>query len=378
VSPVIAQIWANQVERLGGQPGFAETFLPRGRPPIAGELFRSPDLARTLNMIAETHGAALYGGELGEAIERAARKAGAVMTAADLAAHHCDWAEPIDVGFGGHRVHELPPNGQGIAALVALGVLERAAIADLAPDSPELLHLQIEALKLGTYDVRRHVADPDHMTIDVRALLDPARLDDLARSIRRDRISVPAPASQHRGATVYLTAADAAGMMVSYIQSNYHGFGSGVVVPGTGIALNNRGSCFVTETGHPNCVGPAKRPLNTIIPGFITKDGAPVAAFGLMGGTMQPQGHLQLMSRMLASGQNPQAALDAPRWRVEGDAVWVEASMPEDARRGLSTLGHDLMIGTSLDFGAGQIIWRLDEGYVAASEGRRDGCAAGF
>jgi gamma-glutamyltranspeptidase/glutathione hydrolase len=216
------------------------------------------------------------------------------------------------------------------------------------------------------------------MRIAIRDLLEPARLDALARGVRRDRVAVPAPPSQHRGATIYLAAADASGMMVSLIQSNYHGFGSGVVVPGTGIALNNRGACFVTDPAHPNCVGPAKRPLNTIIPGFVTKDGKAVAAFGVMGGMMQPQGHLQVVSRMLASGQNPQTALDAPRWRVEGEDVWVEEAMSQTARRGLEARGHRLSPGTSLDFGAGQIIVRIDGGYVAASESRRDGCAAGF
>jgi gamma-glutamyltranspeptidase/glutathione hydrolase len=220
-----------------------------------------------------------------------------------------------------------------------------------------MLHLQIEALKFGAADVRAHVADPDAMTVSVAELLDRARLDDFAKNVQRDRVAIPAPRSMNRGATVYLTAADQEGTMVSLIQSNYVGFGSGVVVPGTGIALNNRGSCFDTDRAHPNCVGPGKRPLNTIIPGFITKDGAPFASFGVMGGTMQPQGHTQVASRMLVSDQNPQAAIDAPRWRVEGDEVWVEASLPSDAKRGLAARGHRLREGTLLEFGAAQITW---------------------
>ncbi len=275
-------------------------------------------------------------------------------------------------------IHELPPNGQGIAALVALGILERMEVDGLHPDSPEMLHLQIEALKLGVADVRDNVADPDAMRVAMADLLDPLRLDELARTIARDRVAVPAPGSMNRGATVYLAAGDASGMMVSFIQSNYHGFGSGVVIPGTGIALNNRGSCFVTTPGHPNRVGPRKRPLNTIIPGFISKDGAPIAAFGVMGGTMQPQGHTQMACRMLVSGQNPQAAIDAPRWRVEGDDVWVEASMPAETQSGLAARGHRLGTQSFLDFGAAQIVRRVDHGYVAASEGRRDGAAVGF
>ena len=377
VSPIIALIWERQVERLGGQPGFAETFLPHGRAPTPGELFRSVDLARTLEAIGATRGEALYRGVLADRIEAAALRDGGLMKAADLAAHRCDWVEPLDVTFCGHRVHELPPNGQGIAALIALGVLERCGIDGLAPDDPEMLHLQIEALKVGVFDVRTHVADPEHMRVEAASLLDPARLDELAAGIRRGA-AAPMRNAQRAASTVYLSAADSAGMMVSLIQSNYHGFGSGVVVPGTGIALNNRGSGFVTERDHPNCVGPSKRPLNTIIPGFITKDGEAVAAFGLMGGTMQPQGHLQVVSRMLASGQNPQTAIDAPRWRCEDGETWVEGEMPEDARSGLAARGHRLVEGTFLDFGASQIIRRTAHGYVAASESRRDGCAVGF
>src|SRR6185503_7318176 len=168
------------------------------------------------------------------------------------------------------------------------------------------------------------------------------------------------------------------GMMVSLIQSNYHGFGSGIVVPGTGIALNNRGSCFVTKPGQPNRVGPSKRPLKPIIHGLVTRDGAPEITFGVMGGTMQPQGHTQVISRMLCSGQNPQAAIDAPRWRVEGGEVWIEASLPAEAKRGLAERGHQLREGTLLEFGAAQIIRKVAHGYIAGSEGRRDGCAVGF
>jgi gamma-glutamyltranspeptidase/glutathione hydrolase len=378
VSPTVAMIWKNQVERLHAQTGFAETFLPRGRAPTAGEHFRPPYHAATLEKLAKSGGESLYRGELAEAIAREAAADGGLITTKDLDTHVCDWVDPIDVEFFGHRIHELPPNGQGIAALIALGILERLDIVGLKPDSPEMLHLQIEAMKLGIGDVREHVADPDFMTIAPAALLDPARLDEMAQSIDRDRVAVPPPASMHRGATVYLATADQDGTMVSLIQSNYHGFGSGIVVPGTGIALNNRGSCFVTEAGHPNRVGPSKRPLNTIIPGFVTKDGAPAITFGVMGGTMQPQGHTQVISRMLCSGQNPQAAIDASRWRVEGDELWIEEAMPAAAKRGLTERGHHLREGTLLEFGAAQIIRKVASGYIAASEGRRDGCAVGF
>ncbi len=378
VSPVIAQIWEKQVTRLGRQPGFAETFLPRGWAPAAGELFRPPHQAKTLTEIAETRGESLYRGALGETLAKASAADGGLLTAEDLAAHRADWVTPIHVDFAGHRIHETPPNGQGIAALIALGVLERCDIAGLPPDSPEMLHMQIEALKLGARDAERHVADPDYMEVTPDDLLDPARLDDLARSIRCDRASTPPREPLATSSTVYLAAADANGMMVSFIQSNYGGFGCGVVVPGTGIALNNRGAGFVTTPGHPNCVGPRKRPFNTIIPGFITKNEAPVAAFGVMGGSMQPQGHLQVASRMLISDQNPQAAIDAPRWRYDYGDVHVEASMAEAARDGLAARGHRLATISPLDVGAAQTILRQGDGYVAASESRRDGCAVGY
>ncbi len=378
VSPIISQIWKANVDRLKDQPGFADAFMPRGRAPAAGEYFSRRDMVATLAKIADTEGEDFYRGEIAAKIARAAKDSGGFIGEDDMASHSIDFLDTIDVEFRGHRIHEIPPNGQGIAALVALGLLERLEIDGLRPDSPELVHLEIEALKLGVADVRDHVADPDTMEVTPAALLDPARLDDMARGIARDRIAVPAPRSMNRGATVYLAAADASGMMVSLIQSNYHSFGSGVVVPGTGIALNNRASCFVTRPGHPNRVGPRKRPLNTIIPGFITKDGAPVAAFGVMGGTMQPQGHTQMAVRMLACGQNPQTAIDAPRWRVEGEDIWIEPSMAAETRAGLTARGHKLSEGTLLDFGAAQTILRVDHGYIAASESRRDGCAVGF
>jgi gamma-glutamyltranspeptidase/glutathione hydrolase len=378
VPPSLARLWDRQVQRLRDQPGFSETFLPNGRAPLPGELFRCPEQAETLQAIGVSRGEAFYRGHLTETICRASKQAGSALSAEDFAAHRCDWVAPIAVEFRGHHIHELPPNGQGIAALMALGILERCDTAGLHPDSPEMLHIQIEAMKLGMADVRAHVADPDYMQVTPAELLDASRLDNLAKAIRRDRVAAPAPAPQRESGTVYLAAADSSGMMVSLIQSNYMGFGSGVVVPGTGIALHNRGAGFVTTPGHPNRVGPGKRPLNTIIPGFISKDGAPVAAFGVMGGTMQPQGHAQVVSRMLANGQNPQEAIDAPRWRVLEGELWVESSLAPEARQGLAARGHILVEGDPLDFGASQIIWRIEHGYVAGSESRRDGCAAGF
>ena len=379
VSPVVAQIWLRQVATLSGYPEFARVFLPQGRAPAAGEIFRCPDHAKTLEAIAASDGDAFYRGAIAEAIAAAAKRDGGAMTLADLAEHEPEWVAPLAVDFQGVRIHELPPNGQGLAALIALGVLDRCDLDRLEADSAELQHLAIEATKLGMADAAAHVADPAAMRVKAETLLADGYLRERAGLIRRDRAQAPDPGKPPQGGTVYLAAADAQGMMVSYIQSNYRGFGSGIVAPGTGVALNNRGACFSLDPGHPNRVGPRKRPFNTIIPGFATVGGAPLAAFGVMGGSMQPQGHVQVALRLFARRQNPQAAIDAPRWRVEGGDLMVEPSWSGAFRAALAARGHTLVDGGPLDFGAGQIIWRLDEGgYAAASESRRDGQAVGF
>jgi gamma-glutamyltranspeptidase/glutathione hydrolase len=379
VPPVIAKTWRERTGHLTPFEGFVRTFLPGGRAPAAGELFRCPEQAETLELIAASRGEAFYRGALAERIVAAAKLEGGVMGLDDLGDHKADWVEPLGVDFKGYRIHELPPNGQGLAALIALGILDRIDLGSLDPDGVEMQHLQIEATKLGMADVRAHVGDPEAMQLRAADLLTPAYLDERAKQIDRGRAVAPRPGAPHGRGTVYLAAADASGTMVSLIQSNYHGFGSGIVVPGTGIAMNNRGSGFVLEPGHPNQVGPRKRPLHTIIPGFATKDGAPVAAFGVMGGAMQPQGHVQLGMRMFGLGQNPQAAIDAPRWRAEAETLMIEAAWGEDFRRGLTARGHVLEENPPLQFGAAQVIWRLPVGgYVAASESRRDGQAVGF
>jgi gamma-glutamyltranspeptidase / glutathione hydrolase len=378
VSPVVAQIWLRQVA-LGAYPEFARVFLPEGRAPAAGEVFRCPDHANTLEAIAASDGQAFYRGAIAEAIAAAAKREGGAMTLADLAEHEPEWVTPLGVDFHGVRIHQLPPNGQGLAALIALGVLDRCDVEGLDADSAELQHLAIEATKLGIADAAAHVADPAAMRVEAETLLADGYLRERATLIRRDRAQAPDPGKPPQGGTVYLAAADAEGLMVSYIQSNYRGFGSGIVAPGTGVALNNRGACFSLDPGHPNCVGPRKRPFNTIIPGFATVGGAPLAAFGIMGGSMQPQGHVQIALRLFARGQNPQAAIDAPRWRVEGGDLMVESAWSGAFRAALAARGHKLVDGGLLDFGAGQVIWRLEGGgYAAASESRRDGQAVGF
>jgi len=378
VSPRIARQWAMQAPALMHEPGFASAFAKDGAVPRAGQSWRFPEQARTLQQIAETGGEAFYRGPLAEAIAAHAQRTGGSISLADLAAHRAQWVTPIAQNYRGLTLHEIPPNGQGIAALIALGLLEHF---DLGPvDSARFYHLQIEAMKLAFADLHAHVADPAAMTVRPEALLDPAYLAERARLIDPHRANMPTAGLPKSGGTVYLTAADASGMMVSFIQSNYRGFGSGVVVPGTGIALHSRGENFSLQAGHPNEVAPGKRPFHTIIPGFVTRQGAPVMAFGVMGGAMQAQGHLQMMTRLADFGQNPQTMSDAPRFRVDPDCVGLESDVDPQVAATLGRWGHNVAIAArdSLEFGAAQLIQRSEAGYVAASDARRDGQAVGY
>ena len=380
VSLTIAGQWTAQTPELKVQPGFAEAFLPQGRPPAPGERFRFPAHAATLEKIAATKGEAFYRGELAEKLEAHAKAHGGVMTVSDLAAHKPDWVETLTMDYRGYTLHELPPNGQGIVALIALGILENFDVASLPVDSPDSVHLQIEAVKLAFADAQAFVADIDHMPFPPKQLLDKNYLAARAKLINMKKAQPFAAGTPPRGGTVYLTAADASGMMVSMIQSNYMGFGSGVAVPGTGISLQNRGATFVLKEGHPNRVGPGKRPYQTIIPGFVTRDGKPVMSFGVMGGTMQPQGHTQVMVRIADYGQNPQAASDGPRFRwVQGLDVSVEGGFPAATLEELKRRGHRIVtVDDYNQFGCAQMIWKLEDGYLAASDPRRDGQAVGF
>ncbi|MCR9124766.1 MAG: gamma-glutamyltransferase family protein [Rhodobacteraceae bacterium] len=385
VTPVIAALWARAADQLGAMPGFAETFLPDGQAPRAGTFFASPGHARSLRLIAETGGRAFYEGEIAEAIVAFAARHGAALSLADMAAHRPDWCGTLSRAFDGSVLHEIPPNGQGIAALIGLGILSHTAIRDMDADDPQALHLQIEAMKLALRDAERYVADLDHMTdVPPEALLDDGYLAARAALIDPDRATDFGAGAPRTGGTVYLTAADASGMMVSFIQSNYAGFGSGVVVPGYGLSLQNRGAGFVLDQAHPNAVGPSKRPFHTIIPGFLTAtDGAPIMSFGVMGGPMQAQGHVQMVLRTQLFGQDPQMAADAPRWRVtEGLGVACETTLPEATRARLEALGHRLTLeppDNAFGFGGAQLIHRLPQrGYLAGSDPRKDGAAMGF
>jgi gamma-glutamyltranspeptidase / glutathione hydrolase len=382
---VVQEKWAAAVPDLKDMPGFAETFLPQGRAPKVGERFVFLGAARALERIAATQGAALYGGEIAAAAAAHAAKHGGAMLVADFAAFLPEWVEPIDMEVYGHRLHQIPPNGQGIAALIALGILQHVDLAAHAVDGATAQHLQIEAMKLGFADTYAHVADPSGMRRSVREMLEPQYLKERAALIDPRRAQVFGEGHADRGGTIYLSAADQSGMMVSFIQSNYMGFGSGVVVPEWGLSMQNRGHAFSLDAASPNCVAPRKRPFHTIIPGFLTKDGLPQMSFGVMGGNMQPQGHLQTLVRMLVYRQQPQAACDAPRWRFnQGLSINVEAAMQSATTLRLRELGHEIEViqDSYQDFGAGQFIWRLGdpavEGYVAASDPRRDGQAVGY
>jgi gamma-glutamyltranspeptidase/glutathione hydrolase len=379
VSPTIAAQWANQVPELKDQPGFAGAFLPDGRPPFPGQKFKWPAHAKALEAIAESKGKAFYKGKLADKIEAAAKKQGGAMRASDMAAHKSDWVKCLEMDYRGYTLHEIPPNGQGIVALMALGMLEHFDLRSHPVDGADSLHLQIEAMKLAFADARAFVADIDHMkAVTPASLLDKSYLKERARLIDPKRAQDFGHGRPRGSGTVYLAAADASGMMVSFIQSNYMGFGSGVVVDG--ISLQNRGGTFVVQPGHPNCVGPQKRPYQTIIPGFVTKGGKPVMSFGVMGGTMQPQGHAQVLVRIADYGQSPQAACDGPRFRViQGMQVSVEDNMPAGAVEELLKRGHKMVtVDDYNQFGCGQMIWKLDGGYFTASDPRRDGQAVGF
>lgn len=384
VSHTVHRQWQKQVPELIDQPGYREAFTPNGRAPLPGERFICPGQANTLERIARTKGEDFYRGELAAAIAQHARATGGLITEADLAAHQVDWVEPIKIGYRDVELYEIGPNGQGIAALMALGMLEHFDLASYEPDSAHAVHLQVEAMKLAFADLHEYVADVDRMKeVTAAHLLDPAYLAQRAKLIDPERAAQPRPGKPHSGGTVYLTAADRNGMMVSFIQSNFKGFGSGVVVPNTGIALHNRGFGFNLRPGHANEVAPGRRPFHTIIPGFLMRGGAPLMSFGLMGGSMQAQGHVQMTLRIADQGLNPQAASDAPRWRVLDDnhGLALEWNMPQATVEGLRLLGHPVSVAPrhDLEFGSAQLALRLaNGGYVAASDHRKDGYPVGL
>ncbi|ANF86843.1 gamma-glutamyltransferase [Pseudomonas antarctica] len=382
VTPIISELWRLGAEQLKDQPGFAECFLPGGKVPAAGEKVRLKDHANTLKSIADTQGESFYRGELAHAIIAHARANGSVMSLEDLATHRVEWVETLSVPYAGAVVHELPPNGQGIATLAGLTLLDALGVGKHPVDSVETLHPVLEAMKLALADLQHYVTDSEHMQVKPAQLLDPTYLAERASRVS-EHAANPGHGSPKAGGTVCLSTADENGMMVSFIQSNYMGFGSGVVVPGTGISLQNRGAAFTLEPGHVNAVAPGKRPFHTIIPGFVMNaDGTPLMAFGLMGGPMQAQGHLQMMLRILRYKQNPQAAANAPRWRIEaGLQVSVEREFDQLLAQALRAKGHLIDFEDPsgvFAFGGAQIIQRTRHGYVGGTDPRKDGLIAAY
>jgi gamma-glutamyltranspeptidase/glutathione hydrolase len=377
VAPIMAAAWQRAESRYQSMPQFGELFFPHGRAPKAGEIFSSNELAATLSEIAATKGESFYRGRLAEIIAATSRAGTGQMTIDDLAAHHCDWVEPINIRYHDINVHEIPPNGQGLAALIALGLLERFDLPSFPINSADSVHLQVECMKLGLADIARHLADPNWMTVSVEQLLAPERLDQLAARIDMAQAGYPADQPLREHGTVYLTTADQCGMMVSFIQSNFMGFGSGVVIPGTGISMQNRGHGFSLIKGHPNQVDGGKRPYHTIIPGFVTRDERPLMSFGVMGGHMQAQGHVQMITRIFDYRLDPQAASDYPRWYLtENYDLAVEPGFSPELLAELSQRGH--RVRTDLDrsqFGGAQLIYKGEGGYCAGSDHRKDGLA---
>ena len=379
VAPEVARAWRRAkrvyLELKGPEfEPFKRHFFPKGRAPLPGEVFKSEEMARALELIAESEGEAFYRGEIAEKIAGFARRTGGYLSEEDLAAHEVLWVEPISVEFAGAKVYELPPNGQGVVALLALAILRELGLLRY-PGELEL-HLAVEATKLAFAAAFREVADPEEDPKAAGRLLDPAFIKELAERIGER--AGPWPRPDHLpGGTVYLAAADREGA-VSLIQSNYMGFGSGVLVPGTGVALQNRGAGFVARSGHKNAVAPAKRPYHTIIPGFIALPQELRGAFGLMGGFMQPQGHVQLVLRLLLEGQNPQSALDAPRWQLvfSNEELILEPGFPQHLALGLAERGHRVRVEPEYAlFGRGQFAL-VGPGYLlGASEPRADGLA---
>ena len=383
VSPTVHRQWQAQVADMLPEPGYREAFAPNGRAPLPGENFICPGQARTLERIAASKGDDFYHGELAKAIADHARATGGLLDEADLAAHEPEWVEPISMRYRDVTLLEIGPNGQGIGALMALGMLEHFDLRAAGVDSALSQHLQIEAMKLAFADMAEFVADPNAMrSVTASDLLDRKYLASRAKLINPDKAALARVGSPHSGGTVYLTAADEAGMMVSFIQSNFKGFGSGVVVPNTGIALHNRGWGFTLKAGHPNQVAPGTRPFHTIIPGFLMRAGAPLMSFGLMGGSMQAQGHVQITSRIADYGQNPQAASDAPRWRVMDDnhGIAVEWNFSTVAAEGLRARGHNVTVAPrfNTEFGSAQLAMKTQHGYIAASDHRKDGYPVGM
>ncbi len=391
VTPVISDEWKSEVALLGRDSAMKATYMPNGHPLERGEWFRNPDYARTLREIAKGGIGVMYGGALGQRIVKRSQELGGFLTIEDFKANKPDWVTPISTMFKGYRIWEMPPNNQGVGVLEMLRILEPYDLKGMGHNSPVYLHHLIEAKKLAYADLARYVGDPDHLSMPVQRMLSDEfiteRRSHLDASRAQSRVD-PGPA-RTASETIYLATSDSAGNMVSFINSLYDHFGSGLVVPGTGFALHNRGAAFTMDPGLPNTIAPGKRPFHTLIPGFVTKAGAtpapdgrtdtPWMSFGLMGGGMQAQGHAQLLINLLVFGMDIQQAIDAARFRhIDGLRVEAEAPITDSTRAALTAMGHVVSDGLRTQFGGAQAIIKLPRGYSAGSDPRKDGYAAGY
>lgn len=385
LSPTLAKYWHSAFraysQNLQGDEfqHWFETFAPMGRAPLAGEIWKSEDHARTLEEIGGTNADSFYRGPIAEKIDQFSRQFNGYIRAEDLAEFEPEWVDPISVNYRGYDIWEIPPNGQGIVALMALNILKRYEFP--ARDLDMTYHRQIEALKLAFADGHKYITDSRNMKLSVDQLLSEQYAQGRKGLIGETALQ-PEPGTPSSGGTVYLATADGEGNMVSFIQSNYMGFGSGLVVPGTGIALQNRGHNFSMNPDHDNALAPGKRTYHTIIPGFMTKGTQAVGPFGVMGGFMQPQGHLQVVMNTVDFNLNPQAALDAPRWQwMQDKTILVEHNFPQAIAAQLARRGHNIQVALdSGSFGRGQIIWRNPETGVLSggTEARTDGHIASW
>jgi gamma-glutamyltranspeptidase/glutathione hydrolase len=380
VSEVFARYWEVGEDLLLKNEAASRALLLDGRAPRPGEVFVQPDLAATLSTVAEGGADAFYNGEIARSMARAAQEAGGYLSEEDLAEHESTWVEPISTDYRGVRVYEIPPPGQGVAALEMLNILEGFDLGDLDPVGADRIHLEVEAKKLAFEDLHTKVGDPDFSEIPTGHLISKEYAETLRERISPDRVSgrVAEPALGED--TTYLCAVDARGNGCSFINSLYMGFGSGVVAEGTGVCLQNRGNSFRLDPGHPNALEPGKRPMHTIIPGLATSSdtGALWATFGVMGGPMQPQGHAQLLSNLIDHDMNPQDAVDHPRHFHAGDTLLVEGRVPEHEVERLRSKGHNVEVGANyvIPTGGAQLIRLLESGVRACgSDPRKDGCA---
>ena len=361
-------------------PEFLQAWFPKGFEPEEGAVFKNPAQAYTLEEIAATKGESFYRGPIAKQIVEYAQSTGGWLCAEDLATHQTTWVEPISTRYRSYDVHEIPPNGQGLVALIALGILEHFPLEKWDPDSPDSIHAKIEAIKVGFAETSQHICDPDYWDDANYEVLAKSYLEERAKSINMNLAVIPEATTFQDHGTVYLSAADESGTMVSLIQSNFMGFGSGIVIPNTGISMQNRGHGFSLTPGHPNEVAPGKRPFHTIIPAMVTRTGEPLFAFGVMGGHMQPQGHVQVLTRILDNHWNPQASSNAPRWFVTPDFELIfEEGFDKKTIDEIQRRGHSIIRNDHSDlFGGHQGIFKLDAGYCASSDSRKDGYAAAF